>query len=124
MRHLAKRQRLVRSFRGGVHRMAYPSGAPISAGAPGIFNLKQLAFITCGHVINTIAQLLNALGVFEVRLSIYIFGLLWLLFHGAFQFGRILFVQPLRGGAVSRGLPLESEDANKDRATSRVQSID
>ena len=84
------------------------------------FNLKQLAFITCGHLINTIAQLLNALGVFEARLSIYIFGLLWLLFHGAFQFGRILFVQPLRGGAVSRGLPQESEDPTKDRAFSRV----
>jgi hypothetical protein len=67
-----------------------------------IFNLKHLMFVACGDVVNLIAQLLNALGMFDVRLSIYIFGLLWLLFHAAFQFGRILFVQPLRGGAVSR----------------------
>jgi hypothetical protein len=61
-----------------------------------------LAFVACGHLINAFAQLLNALGMTEGRLSVFIFGLLWLLFHGAFQFGRILFVQPPAGGALSR----------------------
>jgi len=60
-----------------------------------LFNLKLLTFVTCGHVINLVAQSLNALGLMEARLSIFIFGMLWLLFHGAFQFGRILFVQPM-----------------------------
>src|SRR5438552_1299484 len=66
-----------------------------------LFNLKLLSFVTLGHVVNAIAQLLNAVGMVEAKLSIFIFGLLWLLFHGAFQFGRILFVQPLSGGAMS-----------------------
>jgi hypothetical protein len=67
-----------------------------------LFNLKLLTFVACGHLINAIAQLFNALGMTEGRLSIFIFGLLWLLFHGAFQFGRILFVQPPAGGARSQ----------------------
>jgi len=66
-----------------------------------LFNLKLLAFVTCGHFVNMIAQLLNVCGVIEAKLPIFIFGLLWLLFHSAFQFGRILFVQPARGGAMS-----------------------
>jgi hypothetical protein len=73
-----------------------------------LFNLAHLLFTLCGHVINTIAQLLNALGIIEARLSIFIFGLLWLLFHSAFQFGRILFVQPMSGGSISRMPPSES----------------
>jgi hypothetical protein len=64
-----------------------------------LFHLGQLAFVVGGHVINLIVQLLNALGLFRARLSIFILGLLWLLFHSAFQFGRILFVQPVASSA-------------------------
>ena len=68
-----------------------------------LFNFKLLTFVAFGHLINAVAQLLNTLGMTEARLSIFIFGLLWLLFHGAFQFGRILFVQPGGGGGLARG---------------------
>lgn len=68
-----------------------------------LFSLPQLGFVVSGHIINALLQLISALGFLPGRaLSVFIFGLLWLLFHSVFQFGRILFVQPLRGGAVSR----------------------
>jgi hypothetical protein len=40
------------------------------------FNLKLLTFVACGHLINAIAQLFNAFGMTEGRLSIFIFGAL------------------------------------------------
>ena len=66
-----------------------------------LFNLGLLTFVTCGHAVNGVAQLLSATGVFERTLAVYVFGLLWILFHSAFQFGRILFVQSASGGAMS-----------------------
>lgn len=67
-----------------------------------LFNIALLSFLLAGHVLNVFLQLLGAVGWNGGRgLSIFIFGLLWLLFHSAFQFGRILFVQPMSGGAVS-----------------------
>jgi hypothetical protein len=68
-----------------------------------LFNVGLLGFVTCGHAMNAILQLCNALDVINRRnLSIFILGLLWLLFHSAFQFGRILFVQPMTDAAASR----------------------
>jgi hypothetical protein len=72
-----------------------------------LFNLKLLTFVTCGHALNAIAQLCNTVGMTRAKLSVFIFGLLWLLFHGAFQFGRILFVQPSSGGAVSKSTRMD-----------------
>ena len=69
-----------------------------------LFNLKLLTFVTASHAANGVAQLMNALGVFDAKLAVFVFGLLWILFHSAFQFGRILFVQPDTGGAMSRPL--------------------
>lgn len=69
---------------------------------PESFSIKLLTIVTIGHVMNGIAQALNAAGVINAELSVFVFGLLWILFHSAFQFGRILFVQPETGGAVSR----------------------
>jgi hypothetical protein len=79
-----------------------------------LFNLKLLTFVACGHLVNMSAQLFNALGTIETKLSIFIFGLLWILFHGAFQFGRILFVQPMSGGAVSHASPADSRRERPD----------
>lgn len=79
---------------------------------PELFSLSQLWFITIGHTINGGLQLASALGFFAERsLSIFVFGLLWLLFHSIFQFGRILFVQPSSGGAVSR--PAQQRDSDQ-----------
>ena len=66
-----------------------------------LFNLGLLTFVTFGHAVNCVAQLLSATGVFERTSAVYVFGLLWILFHSAFQFGRILFVQPASAGAMS-----------------------
>ena len=69
---------------------------------PEIFSLPQLGFLIFGHIVNTVLQLGNTLDLFgRNHLALFLFGVLWLLFHGAFQFGRILFVQPMSGGAVS-----------------------
>ena len=66
-----------------------------------LFNLKLLMFVTVSHAANGVAQFFNAAGYFEAKLAVFVFGLLWILFHSAFQFGRILFVQPDTGGAMS-----------------------
>jgi len=64
-----------------------------------LFNLFLLSFFVTGHLVNGVAQLFSALGWIDLpALSIYLFGLLWLLFHSAFQFGRIIFVQPMAPG--------------------------
>ena len=76
---------------------------------PESFNSRLLVAVTTGHAINGIAQALNALGITTAELSVFIFGLLWILFHSAFQFGRILFVQPETGGAMSRPRPDQDE---------------
>ena len=69
-----------------------------------LFNVGLLTLVTCGHTVNCLAQLLSVTGVFERTLAVYVFGLLWLLFQSVFQFGRILFVQPASGGAMSSPL--------------------
>jgi len=64
-----------------------------------LFNLFLLSFFVVGHAVNGVAQLFSALGWVDLPgLSIFLFGLLWLLFHSAFQFGRIIFVQPMTSG--------------------------
>ena len=67
-----------------------------------LFNIKLLTFVTAGHLINGLAQLCNALGLIEARFATVVFGLLWVLFHSTFQFGRIIFVQPDNGSVGSR----------------------
>lgn len=60
-----------------------------------VFNIAIFAFFASVHTINLALQSLSAGGWNGGRaLSIFVFGLLWLLFHSAFQFGRIIFVQP------------------------------
>src|SRR5689334_20011970 len=64
-----------------------------------LFNLFLFSFFVIGHAINGVAQLFSALERIDLpALSIFVFGLLWLLFHSAFQFGRIIFVQPMAPG--------------------------
>jgi len=72
----------------------FPLARRFSREYPESFNFKLLMMVTIGHVLNGIAQTLNAVGITNAELSVFIFGLLWVLFHSAFQFGRILFVQP------------------------------
>ena len=78
-----------------------------------LFNLKLLTFVTISHAANGVAQLTNALGLFDAKLAVFVFGLLWILFHSAFQFGRILFVQPASGGAMSTPLRPSGDQKQK-----------
>jgi hypothetical protein len=86
----------------GVFRDARSLAPRFLRGHRELFNLKLLKFVASGHLINAIAQLFNALGMTEGRLSIFIFGLLWLLFHGAFQFWSNSVCSTPAGGALSR----------------------
>jgi hypothetical protein len=79
----------------------FPPARRFSREYPESFNFKLLMLVTIGHVLNGIAQTCNALGITKAAgLPVFIFGLLWVLFHSAFQFGRILFVQPEPRGAM------------------------
>jgi hypothetical protein len=61
-----------------------------------VFNVAIFIFFATVHTLNALLQLLGVFGWNAGRgLSIFLLGLLWLLFHSAFQFGRILFVQPM-----------------------------
>jgi len=78
----------------------FPPARRFTREYPKAVNYKLLTLVTVGHVVNGVVQTLNASGFTDRELSVFIFGLLWVLFHSAFQFGRILFVQPEPGGAV------------------------
>jgi hypothetical protein len=61
-----------------------------------LFNVALLSIFGAGHALNAVVQLFSALGWISLSaLSVFILGLLWLLFHSTFQFGRIIFVQPI-----------------------------
>ena len=63
---------------------------------PEIFNKYSMALTYSGSIGNTLLQALNALNLMGSRHeAIFMVGMLWLLFHATFQFGRILFIQPL-----------------------------
>jgi hypothetical protein len=63
---------------------------------PEIFNPAIIALLVTGHAVNLAVQAATALGAFgNQRVGLYVFGLLWLLMHGAYQFVRILFI-PLK----------------------------
>ena len=60
-----------------------------------IFDLRLLIPIALGHVVNGGVQAANALGGFGIRSqAVFVWGLLWLVFHAAHQFSRILFKRP------------------------------
>jgi hypothetical protein len=61
---------------------------------PELFSGYSLLFTYTGSMGTLLLQALNALGLAGPRhAAVFMLGLVWLLFHAAFQFGRILFVQ-------------------------------
>jgi fatty acid desaturase len=50
-------------------------------------------FLSLGTVVNIVVQFLNAMGVVVAVLGVFFFGLLWVLFVPALQFGRLVYVQ-------------------------------
>ena len=63
--------------------------------APTIFHRPILFGIAAGHASNVVVQGSMAAGAWPTRAEgIFACGILWLLFHAAYQFSRILFVRP------------------------------
>ena len=61
-----------------------------------IFNLRVLTGLLAGHVAAIGLLSASAVGAFPGRESgLFLCALLWLLFHSAVQFARILFIRPL-----------------------------
>jgi hypothetical protein len=60
-----------------------------------IFNVRVLTGLAAGHVVAIVLQAVNALGGFRgAESGVFLWGLIWLLFHTALQFARILFIRP------------------------------
>ena len=78
-----------------AHFLLYYVGAirRIRAAAPELVTGVPFAVIATGHAINLILQIMAAADVVDC-LWAYPLGLFWLLFHGAYQFSRILFIRP------------------------------
>jgi len=64
--------------------------------APEIFNWKAFNTMLVGHIIVVVLQGLVVAGYLDDRgAGIFLLGLVWYLIHGAQQFVRMLFIQPL-----------------------------
>jgi hypothetical protein len=62
---------------------------------PAIFQLPILYGLAVGHAASTALQTAVAAGAWQERAEgIFACGIVWLLFHAAYQFSRILFVRP------------------------------
>jgi hypothetical protein len=63
---------------------------------PEIFNRYSLGLTYTGGIGNLLLQTANAFGLLGSRPeAVFMVGVIWLLFHATFQFGRILFIQPI-----------------------------
>lgn len=61
--------------------------------APELVTPLPFGLVTAGHGANLLLQI-GAVGGLVACVPAYLTGLFWLLFHGAYQFGRILFIRP------------------------------
>ncbi|HUP18940.1 MAG TPA: hypothetical protein VM778_03185 [Gemmatimonadota bacterium] len=69
---------------------------------PEVFHRWILGSNAVIHLANAGVQTAVALGAFEERREgIYVWGVLWFLFHGAQQFSRILFIRPREAEGIS-----------------------
>lgn len=63
--------------------------------SPAVFHRPILFALAAGHAANVLVQGAVAAGAWGARADgIFACGILWLLFHAAYQFSRILFVRP------------------------------
>jgi hypothetical protein len=71
------------------------------ATAPELVTPLPFGLVTAGHAANLLLQAAAITGLAACAPA-YLTGLFWLLFHGAYQFGRILFIRPrsLSAGAA------------------------
>ena len=60
-----------------------------------IFNLRVLGGLAAGHAVAIVLLVVNVAGGFEgAAAGVFLWALVWLLFHSALQFARMLFVRP------------------------------
>ena len=76
------------------------------AEAPELVTPLPFGSVTAGHAANLMLQIGAAAGLLAC-VPVYLTGLTWLLFHGAYQFGRILFIRP-RARPPGRGAPTDA----------------
>ncbi len=98
--------------------LRYYIGATLRMRAPAPELVRPLPFGSAitGHAANLLLQGGAALG-FIACAPAFLAGLVWLLFHGAYQFGRILFIRP-RHLAVEEATTLEDHAMSPQHATS------
>lgn len=82
--------------------------------APELVKPWPFGSVTAGHVANLVLQIAASLALLECSWA-YLVGLYWLLFHGAFQFGRILFIRP-RPKSGTAGSAADADPARADSA--------
>lgn len=61
---------------------------------PELVSPVAVVLVMTGHGANLLAQIGVACGFLGRWSGVYLAGLTWLLIHGAYQFGRILFIRP------------------------------
>ena len=61
---------------------------------PEIVSRTPFGAALAGHGANLIGQMGVVVGLLDGWKGVYLAGLAWLLLHGAYQFGRILFIRP------------------------------
>ena len=60
-----------------------------------IFNLRVLGGLAAGHAVAIVLLVVNVAGGFEgAAAGVFLWARVWLLFHSALQFARMLFVRP------------------------------
>jgi hypothetical protein len=75
--------------------------------APEIVTPLPFGFVITGHAANLVLQIVATAGVTSCD-GAYGIGLFWMLFHGAYQFTRILFIRPQVRAAAAR--PTDAAD--------------
>ena len=85
---------LMAVFEVAFHSFYLPRSQRYRRRIPELFNRYSLLFTYTGGLATLLLQSLNALGLAgSHHAAVFMLGLVWLLFHASFQFGRILFVQ-------------------------------
>jgi len=72
---------------------------------PELVSTSAVTLVLLGHSTNLLVQLFSAVLAPARAPGLYLAGVLWLLMHGAYQFGRILFIRPREAPAAEQARP-------------------
>lgn len=91
------------------------------AQAPEIVHPAPFGLVIAGHSANVVLQIV-ALAQVVACTPAYMIGLFWMLFHGAYQFGRILFIQPRTPDVGMNGTATDIRKTNEHSTHRRMKS--